>query len=514
MHSARFIVAVLMSGCLLQAPAQETFSRRYDTFNQMLAQTGWAVEFADTGYLAIKVSYYIESPWIYILTAASKIGLNGELLHVEHSPLEEYSTYSGWANSSELTIDGRIVIGGGTYHPGDIQRPALVFFNLSGAFDTLVIYDLIPEGWVGPEEWIGRQAKQTPDGGYVLCGETVTDPLGIAGFLLKVDSAYQLEWVRTYGGPPLRDYIISVDLAPDGGYYLGGKTELSFQVFDPWVLRVDSLGEVIWEGGYGSPFNDGPNAHLTTMADGLPVFAGGLATSTLQRFVPCLVKIGADGQVLWQQTYGEAIGNTTFFAVKEIEPGGDLIAVGQHYLSNLQVNSIRSGTLLRTTSEGDSLWMRFYQYNDSLVINGPGAFRDVLPTPDGGFVAVGTASSGGTPYSQDLWVVKVDSMGCIEPGCHIITGIATQVTNLKDALSVWPNPARDRATVKITLPQGGSFQDELRLHMVSTQGQEVLAISVVPGENVLDLGRLANGLYYLHLTNGNTWLSGTKLIVE
>jgi hypothetical protein len=505
-----------MSGCLLQASAQESFSRRYDTFGQLLAQTGWAIEFADTGYLAVQVSYYIDSPWLYILTAVSKIGLNGEILQVDQSPLEEYSTYSGWANSSDVTLDGRVVIGGGTYHPGDIQRPALVFFDITGAFDTIVIYDLIPEGWEGAEEWIGRQAKQTPDGGYVICGETSTSP-GIAGFLLKVDSAYQLQWVQTYGGPPLRDYIISVDLAPNGGYYMGGQKEMSFQIFDPWVLHVDSLGEIIWEGTYGSPFNDLPNAHLTTMADGLPVFAGGLATSTLERFVPCLVKIGADGQVVWQQTYGEAIGNTTFFAVKEIDPGGDLIAVGQHYLSNLQVNSIRSGTLLRTTNEGDSLWMRFYQYNDSLVTNGPGAFRDVLPTPDGGFVAVGTASSGGTPYSQDLWVVKVDEHGCLEPGCHLITGLHTQVTHSTATLRVWPNPVARGGNLSVELSLPEHLQEgPLHLHLTSSDGR-LVAEQVVP-TGVLSfnfpVSNFNSGLYHLHLTQAGRWLAGAKVVVE
>ncbi|MBK9275397.1 MAG: T9SS type A sorting domain-containing protein [Flavobacteriales bacterium] len=258
---------------------------------------------------------------------------------------------------------------------------------------------------------------------------------------------------------------------------------------------------------------------LATSDGHITYAAGKYSGGNDQQHWPNLVKLDTAGNELWDETYGTAFFGTGFFSLAEVPGSHDLIACGQRYYQTMGGIPYSKGLLLRTNSQGDSLWMREYFYYDSLMTDGEGTLRDVQPTPDGGFVAVGAAYgsiSGNNPpgLSQDVWVVKVDSMGCIEPGCHIITGITTQVTNLKDALSVWPNPTRDRATVKITLPQGGSLQKELRLHMVSTQGQEVLAIPVVPGENVLDVGRLASGLYYLHLTNGNTWLSGTKLIVE
>ena len=66
--------------------------------------------------------------------------------------------------------------------------------------------------------------------------------------------------------------------------------------------------------------------------------------------------------------------------------------------------------------------MRYYQYSDSLISGGAGQLRDVLPTPDGGFIAVGAAygvSHNGQSYGQDAWVIKVDSMGCLEPGCDV-----------------------------------------------------------------------------------------------
>jgi len=512
MIGKKHLLILSLTGCLLQQAAGQSvaFNERFDTFGQMLVQDGWAVELAqDSGILAIHMSYFNEAPWQYLLTTVSRHTPSGELISVAHSPLAMYSTYCGWANCTALTAGGGVVVGGSTYHPGDIQRAALIFFDNTGAFDTMMEYQPDQYGW------IGRQARQTPDGGFVLCGETTSTGY-VDGFLLKTNPQGELEWVQTYGGPSYRDFVMTVDLSPDGGYYLGGQKELSPFSFDPWVLRVDSLGEIIWDNTYGSPFDDGPNAHLTTMADGLPIFAGGLATSSAARNVPCLVKITSNGDVAWERRYGEAIANTTLFAVKEIAPGGDLIAAGQHYLSNVQVNSMRSGTLLRTTSEGDSLWMRFYHYHDADVAQGRGTLRDVLPTPDGGFIAVGTASS--TPiHDQDLWLVKVDEYGCLVPGCNIITGMETQITNLREALKVWPNPVVQGGTVQMELQLPENFKPEgtLRLSVVGSDGRLVREEYFTDHSSPLTLHTsFAAGLYHLHLSDNTRWISGAKLVVE
>ena len=66
--------------------------------------------------------------------------------------------------------------------------------------------------------------------------------------------------------------------------------------------------------------------------------------------------------------------------------------------------------------------MRNYFYYDADVEEGQGRFFDVLPTADNGCIAAGVAYNPvNAPYppghSQDTWVVKVDSMGCVVPGC-------------------------------------------------------------------------------------------------
>ena len=145
---------------------------------------------------------------------------------------------------------------------------------------------------------------------------------------------------------------------------------------------------------------------------------------------------------------------------------------------------------------------------------------DVSPTPDGGFIATGPVygrlNAPNPPgYSQDAWVVKVDGDGCIVPGCNTV-GISEQVTNLQDAITVFPNPVAQGGTVTVQLDLPQHLQGKnLQLSVVGGDGR-LVSTEGTNGASTLNLTnlQLATGMYFLHLTNGTTWLTGAKLIVE
>lgn len=271
---------------------------------------------------------------------------------------------------------------------------------------------------------------------------------------------------------------------------------------------------MLWQHSYGPVVANSPNAHIRTLADQNCVFASGYATAS-NNFILCMVKVDTTGTTLWEKTYGVTNFNQSFFSVVEVTPGGDLLACGQSY----QNTGYRQGVLLRTTAMGDSLWMRHYYYADSLMTDGQGTLRDVVATPDGGFVAVGavySSASGNNPpaYNQDIWVVKVDSLGCIEPGCDGISTITTQLTNLRKALSISPNPAHGSAHLAWQLP--AAFHGSAQLTVTGATGALVLteAMDLSRGSYELDIHALAAGTYHLHIVQGGTWITGAKLVVE
>ena len=109
-------------------------------------------------------------------------------------------------------------------------------------------------------------------------------------------------------------------------------------------------------------------------------------------------------------------------------------------------------------------------------------------------------------------MVKVDSLGCIEPGCDVILGITSFITNLRDAISVYPNPAHESVLVGIDLPSNFKPDGSLRLSLVNEQGvlvkeQRIANMATV----VFDLGGVASGLYTLHLSDNSQWIACQRI---
>lgn len=520
------LIALLLVGLCPPAAAQ-VFNLRVDLEGSVNnSGTAWAVEVTDDGnYLVISNGNYVSGMVsLGSMVRALVVDPNGTVMAEERVPDTLRSTYPGWSNSSDKRSDGGFVVGGNTFRTDSlgtwISRAALFMLAADGSVEGLTE--------VGPENqsWIGRQAKQTPDGGYVICGETSSNGGNqLDAFVIKTDALGNEEWTRTYGGA-WNDYAMSVDMRQGGGYFMGGEYKASASNSQLWVQAINDTGGVVWDKKWGSAFDE-PSAHITTASDGHVLVASSWAYGANFVIRRYLAKLDAsDGSIIWEKQYANtALNYPVLFVVQEIEPGGDLISV-----SNDLIAGQHHGVLLRTTSTGDSLWMRHYQYHDSLVSNGRGILRDVVPTPDGGFVAVGSALSVPGVYTQDVWVIKVDEHGCLEPGCHLITGMETQITNLGGALKVWPNPVARGAPVQVELqlPEGFVVQGQLRLTVTDAAGrvvqEEVLGQGghrERPGAgrdeaNFTGLVRAhwPSGLYHLHLTDNSRWLAGKSFVVE
>ena len=109
----------------------------------------------------------------------------------------------------------------------------------------------------------------TSDGGYILGGHTVS--YGVVNWdylLMKIDSDGNEEWHKTFGQPRgydanyIHDEAYGVRQTPDGGYVIcgGSGDEHSYSESghpsgpsDEWkvyVVRTDDLGNTLWEGIY------------------------------------------------------------------------------------------------------------------------------------------------------------------------------------------------------------------------------------------------------------------------
>jgi len=112
-------------------------------------------------------------------------------------------------------------------------------------------------------------------------------------------------------------------------------------------------------------------------------------------------------------------------------------------------------------------------------------------------------------------LVKLDSMGCDSVGCPQYytalqqpTAAATQYI-----ISAYPNPAKDKITIALMLPEEpGKFA----LQVTDNVGRLITVVQLNKGysNEVIETGRLAQGLYFYSLTKDNGVLQTGKFIKQ
>jgi hypothetical protein len=126
-----------------------------------------------------------------------------------------------------------------------------------------------------------KRIIKTRDKGYLILGDTFspvgfdvsvplvgTPPNGRNIWLLKLDSLGNKQWDNRHGGSSNAggDTPKWVEEAPDGGYWIASDmwpstlnsniSEPGYGFNDVWMLKVDSLGNKVWDKRFGSAGND------------------------------------------------------------------------------------------------------------------------------------------------------------------------------------------------------------------------------------------------------------------
>jgi len=284
--------------------------------------------------------------------------------------------------------------------------------------------------------------RSTPDGGYVLGGESFSNISGdknennLGGddfWIVKIDSSGNIQWQNTIGGNSYEGFA-SISTTNDGGFILGGysisdisgdKTENSYGGYDYWVLKIDSAGNIQWQNTIGGNADD--FLHTIERTDDGGFILGGSSNSNISADKTensfgnsdyWVVKIDNVGNIQWQNT----IGGNSYDELRVIKQTNDRgYILGGYSMSDISGDKTEGCFgfadywIVKIDSIGNIQWQKTFggEEEDDLY--------SIMQTGDGGYILGGDSNSSisGNKTEKsigntDMWVVKTDSLGGIQ----------------------------------------------------------------------------------------------------
>ncbi len=267
----------------------------------------------------------------------------------------------------------------------------------------------------------------TKDGGFALAGAAhQVSSGGTADFcLLKVDSAGNMQWTKTYDGGTYReasgtlvnteDEAYSVVQTSDGGFALSGQSKGS-ETSDFWLVKTDSLGKMQWNTKYWEPYLPGGRHFLEVTHKAIQTSDGGYAlTGSEEKSVDdndfYLIKVDSSGGMQWRKTYGAKYLDVPCAVVQLSDSG---FAIGGTVTEVGKTDPVsKDFGIVRTDSSGNQLWFKEYnaKINDTLGGLKSEEFAYAMSrTQDGAYVIAGTTQNAWDGSHVDIFLVKSETL--------------------------------------------------------------------------------------------------------
>jgi hypothetical protein len=254
-------------------------------------------------------------------------------------------------------------------------------------------------GGLGSER--GVVIDKTSDGGFIVGGSTASFTSSEDMYLIKLDSTGQIQWSKVYNSFGY-DRIHGVKQTSDGQYYITGYIGDNSGLFDLAFAKISSTGNIVWAKSSGSVQAE-ELRKLTLTPDGGFFVAGYNASFGVGAKDVQAMKISSDGTIEWAKTYGSLYEDFNSSCITSSDGNyvlGSSVDISGSY-------DIRP-TLIKLDPNGSLIWAKYY----SGFIEDWG--RDLVETPDGGFLLVGDTESYGYGSSKDIYVIKTSSTGNVE----------------------------------------------------------------------------------------------------
>jgi hypothetical protein len=248
----------------------------------------------------------------------------------------------------------------------------------------------------------GINLLQTADGGYAIVGYTSSgDAIGEDVYLVRINSQGELLWSQTYGGEGEDNGWELLETEGGGFIVVGFTNSYGAGGMDIYLFETNSMGELLWERTIGGP-QDEYGWSMAPTTDGGYVIGGQTESFGAGDKDGYLVRVNAQGEEIWNQTYGGP-GEDRLFSVDQSADSGFVLTGTTRSFAAGE----RDLYLIKTDSFGEMTWMQVLgEEHDDVG-------HSVRQTADEGYIVVGyTRSFEAANY--DTWLIKLDAAGDVD----------------------------------------------------------------------------------------------------
>ena len=242
-------------------------------------------------------------------------------------------------------------------------------------------------------------AIQTKAGAYVVAGLTFSHGKGKSDiWVMKLDPYGQEMW-RKYLGSDDFDWANDIIETQDGNYVVAGYSQ------DPetgnnnaWVVELDRAGRVQWSHTYGGAQGDEAKSIIQTQDGGFAI-AGFSHSYGRGKSDMWLLRLNAQGEDIWQKTYGQEGGDRAYDILQT--PDGGFLLGGY---ATLDPEKKADVVLVKTDPAGNEQWVKNYGGEENETVEA------IAATKDGNYVLAGW-TQGSKSRSLDAIVMKITPYG-------------------------------------------------------------------------------------------------------
>lgn len=481
------------------------------SFSFVSAQTDTIVRLRAFGGLdndvAEEIQPTVDGGYIVIGATSSNSWGNtdGYLLKVDSNCNYEWSKALGgsnndWGYSIKPTYDNGYIVaistnsfGNGGYDACLMKRDSL------GNYEWKKIY--------GGNDWdFVYSVEQTYDSGYVFCGETYNNTNGYSDvYVVKTNSLGDTLWTRTVGGS-LIDKGISVIETSDSNIVVGGIRNTIADSTQMYVLKFNSLGNLLWDSIYGGSKYENIN-QIIEHSNGNYIMVGASTSASVGGDQDYIVKgIDKNGNSLW---IFELVNGPS-------PPPADEEAYTIQELPN--TNMLISG--YSKTGGGGKKNITFFQLtpggfwaNVSAVYGNIEDDYIVSLTVDNNnhIVAAGNTNSFGNGM-QDFLLMKLDT---IYPGQDTVMSVYTDTiplnieslySNNNNLVEIYPNPVSDYFQIKSN--EGLNVN---RIQIFNISGKKIFD-NEIDQSGIVRMIDYSKGIYLLKVYFNDGHIGQTKIV--